>query len=746
MRFLIQECADALEKEGKENAGPGSEKRDGKAKGKEAEPFAYVSAAWHPSGELFACGDNALVAHWQFQQQNHSALPLGTFASFNEDSSQDGGSSGTSSCVTCCAWHPRGESLACAIAQGSFKLVSRQGRVDKTVASAHEGACIGVRWNLDGTALATCGEDGKVKLWSKTGMLRSTLASENEAVYCVAFSPDSNQLALSSGKHIVIKRIGGTNAAQRGQYGGTNGVVVDQDGQQNAAASSVGASSSRSIRWKAHSGVVLSLDWSVANGKILSGGEDGKYKVWDAYGRLLYQSKVIGHEIYRVGGGGGGGLAAARGPVMPVTSVRWRPSGESFAVGTFDLLLLCDESGWIQHKASPKDMDVLSLGREGGGQDYHGVGEDLEGRRRQALASALSSEMPSSVLSLAWSVDGTQLACTNGNGSVFIVMILGEVKESGAISLVVSAPDTLRASFTCVLGDSGPGSGSGMSQGGPGGASEGGFGSDFAEEDLHFGSEKILGISVGFGRVLVVTHKQMYVYTPPDWHSPQLVTNVFSPEMPVKLMVQGPKCVATVDTGGSLKVLGYDSGRVQCQPKFQGMRADLMSGRTMSWRTTAWRSWTTWRPPASGSLTPKRASRWCRSKGSSSSSSSSSREGEGDPRPRRWVRCGTRRGAPSRRWASAWWEHSPRERFALWTPTGTCTSHWRSTAPERQSSCAPCATPSSGARTAAPCAASRTTRSSCGAFQTFASWTRTCCPCAPTRCPPRSWRTRSGRP
>ena len=582
MRFLIQECADALEKEGKENAGPGSEKRDGKAKGKEAEPFAYVSAAWHPSGELFACGDNALVAHWQFQQQNHSALPLRTFASFNEDSSQDGGSSGTSSCVTCCAWHPRGESLACAIAQGSFKLVSRQGRVDKTVASAHEGACIGVRWNLDGTALATCGEDGKVKLWSKTGMLRSTLASENEAVYCVAFSPDSNQLALSSGKHIVIKRIGGTNAAQRGQYGGTNGVVVDQDGQQNAAASSVGASSSRSIRWKAHSGVVLSLDWSVANGKILSGGEDGKYKVWDAYGRLLYQSKVIGHEIYRVGGGGGGGLAAARGPVMPVTSVRWRPSGESFAVGTFDLLLLCDESGWIQHKASPKDMDVLSLGREGGGQDYHGVGEDLEGRRRQALASALSSEMPSSVLSLAWSVDGTQLACTNGNGSVFIVMILGEVKESGAISLVVSAPDTLRASFTCVLGDSGPGSGSGMSQGGPGGASEGGFGSDFAEEDLHFGSEKILGISVGFGRVLVVTHKQMYVYTPPDWHSPQLVTNVFSPEMPVKLMVQGPKCVATVDTGGSLKVLGYDSGRVQCQPKFQGMRADLMSGRTMA--------------------------------------------------------------------------------------------------------------------------------------------------------------------
>ena len=84
---------------------------------------------------------------------------------------------------------------------------------------AHDGACIGLRWNLDGTALATCGEDGKVKLWSKTGMLRSSLAAEQQAVYCVAFSPDSNLLALCSGKHVVVKRIGGTNA-QRTQFTG----------------------------------------------------------------------------------------------------------------------------------------------------------------------------------------------------------------------------------------------------------------------------------------------------------------------------------------------------------------------------------------------------------------------------------------------------------------------------------------------------------------------------------------------
>ncbi|UPR04303.1 WD40 repeat domain-containing protein [Chloropicon primus] len=581
MRFLIQECNEVVESNGEDQdailgpgaqeqrhhhhhhpgeglvggAGQGGDKGKGAgAAGKASEPFAYVSAAWHPGGELFACGDNSLVAHWQFQQQNHSALSLGTFAQFGDKAESQGeaASSGSHHYVTCCAWHPRGETLACAISQGSFKLVSRQGRVEKTVGTgtepAHVGACIGVRWNLDGTALATCGEDGKVKLWSKTGMLRSTLASESEAVYGVAFSPDSNQLALCSGNHVVVKRIGGTNA-QRSQFSGTSGVVVDQDGQSNVAGGP-GMANSRSIRWKAHAGVVLSLDWSVANGKIVTGGEDGKYKVWDAYGRLLYQSNVVGHEIYNLAGlgGKGGGAGGLRGPVMPVTSVRWRPSGESFAVGTFDMLLLCDESGWVQHKASPNSMQVLS-GREGPGFD--------------TFASLGRVKMPSSVLSLAWSADGTQLACTNGNGSVFIVMILGEVKESGAISLEAEAPDTLRATFTCV--------------------EETTSSSDLVAEDkLHFGSEKILATSVGFGKVVVITQKQVYVYSPPDWHSPHVTSGLFTQEMPVKLLVQGPKCMATTDTAGCLKVISYDTGRVMCQPKFQGMRAELMSTRSLA--------------------------------------------------------------------------------------------------------------------------------------------------------------------
>ena len=571
MRFLIQSCAEAVEARtagqdailGPDGTPPSGTGEGEAGKGRACEPFAYVSAAWHPGGELFAGGDGALVAHWEFQQQSPSALPLGTFASFADPKADDSNSqahAGTGHYVTCCAWHPRGEILACAHSQGSFKLISRQGRVEKTVPAgqAHDGACIGLRWNLDGTALATCGEDGKVKLWSKTGMLRSSLAAEQQAVYCVAFSPDSNLLALCSGKHVVVKRIGGTNA-QRTQF---TGAVEGEGGAGGGNQAGGMAANSRSIRWRAHDGVVLSLDWSVANGKIVSGGEDGRYKVWDAYGRLLFQSAVVGHEIYEFGSAkGSAGNKSQRGPVTPVTSVRWRPDGESFAVGTFDLLLLCDESGWVQHKSSPNAMRVLAA---------------PPGRDTFALRG--SAEVPSSLMSLAWSADGTQLACTNGNGSVFIVMVVGEVRESGPIALETEAPNDLLARHTCVDQDGAAGAGGGGGGGGLGGAED----DLLAEERLHFGQEKVLATGVGFGKVVVVTQRQTHVYDPPEWHQPKSYTSLFQQDMPVKLVVLGPKVMATTDTAGALKVVAYDTGRVLCQPKFQGMRAELLSRRSLA--------------------------------------------------------------------------------------------------------------------------------------------------------------------
>lgn len=52
-------------------------------------------------------------------------------------------------------------------------MISRAGRVEKSVNDAHTGAIIAIKWSYEGAALATAGDDGQIKVWSRGGMLRS---------------------------------------------------------------------------------------------------------------------------------------------------------------------------------------------------------------------------------------------------------------------------------------------------------------------------------------------------------------------------------------------------------------------------------------------------------------------------------------------------------------------------------------------------------------------------------------------
>lgn len=122
--------------------------------------------------------------------------------------------------------------------------------------------------------------------------------------------------------------------------------------------------SAKQTKWKAHDGTVLQVDWNPINNLIVSGGEDGRYKVWDSYGRQLYCSKPNEFAI---------------------TSVAWAPSGDYFAVGSFNSLWLCDRTGW-----------AYSRGRTESG----------------------------SVLRISWTPDGTHAAAAGGNGAVCFAQVV----------------------------------------------------------------------------------------------------------------------------------------------------------------------------------------------------------------------------------------------------------------------------------------------------------------------------------
>jgi hypothetical protein len=65
-------------------------------------------------------------------------------------------------------------------------------------------------------------------------------------VYCLAWSPDSEAVVYPRGGVLVVAPL---------------------------------AAAAKPLQWKAHEAPILAVDWSPATNRIVSGGEDGKYKV-----------------------------------------------------------------------------------------------------------------------------------------------------------------------------------------------------------------------------------------------------------------------------------------------------------------------------------------------------------------------------------------------------------------------------------------------------------------------------------
>eukprot|EP01059_Diplonema_ambulator_P004837 TRINITY_DN14578_c0_g1_i2.p1 TRINITY_DN14578_c0_g1~~TRINITY_DN14578_c0_g1_i2.p1 ORF type:complete len:485 (+),score=197.54 TRINITY_DN14578_c0_g1_i2:173-1456(+) len=217
-------------------------------------------------------------------------------------------------------------------ADGKFRVVSAvTGRVEKCV-DAHKGAVACLAWNSEGGALATGGEDGQVKIWSQAGMLRATLTQQSQCIHALCWSPENDQILVAAGKELIIKPLQPSN---------------------------------KNLQWVAHNSAVLAVDWSAVNNLIVSGAEDGKFKVWDSYGRALYTCTTPSENA--------------------ITSVSFSPDGQCFAVGSFNSLRVCDRTGWTHCRDSCKTGSIFKI---------------------------------------AWTPDSTQLAGAGGTGAVAFAQLL----------------------------------------------------------------------------------------------------------------------------------------------------------------------------------------------------------------------------------------------------------------------------------------------------------------------------------
>lgn len=270
-----------------------------------------TTVSWTYGNEVYSASDDNTI--WKKDMKTNQTTKFMDLTKFPTDMDWQPGTRGVN------------DTVAIGYADGSFELVTKLGKVDKSVADAHKGAVTSLKWSNDGSALATAGEDGQLKVWSKTGNLRTPLVQTDKPIYCVCWSPESDSVLYCTEKNICIKpHLGG----------------------------------SKQVQWKAHDGLVLKLDWNTSNNLIISAGEDCRYKIWDSYGRLLFSSNPYDYVI---------------------TSLAWSPNGEYFAVGAFEMLRLCDKTGWSY------SFDKIDTG---------------------------------SLMKIVWSPDGTICAGAGGNGRV----------------------------------------------------------------------------------------------------------------------------------------------------------------------------------------------------------------------------------------------------------------------------------------------------------------------------------------
>ena len=181
-----------------------------------------------------------------------------------------------------------------------------------------------------------------MKVWARAGLLRTQLssaASSNTAggggggsgnggapVVAVLWSADSTQVLWAAGKWVYVRAVG--------QQSGASG-ASSSGAQQGSSSGSHGGS----LQWRAHDACITAVDWSPFSRLIVTAGEDGRYRVWDQYGRQLYSAAVSAPVAAP-----GLSVDMAAAP-MPVLSLAWNPQGTHFACGSFDAVRVCDRAG-----------------------------------------------------------------------------------------------------------------------------------------------------------------------------------------------------------------------------------------------------------------------------------------------------------------------------------------------------------------------------------------------------------------
>ncbi|CAD7079958.1 unnamed protein product [Hermetia illucens] len=396
---------------------------------------------WSNNEEVYSAGDEHQIYKWTSTTRESvevAKLPDDfTPTDFHWLLGKSGGQKGT-------------DSLLVTSNDGRFIILNKSARVERNI-NAHSMSITSGRWSPDGAGLLTASEDGIIKIWSRSGMLRSTVVQSDEPVRCARWSPTSSAIAYCQGNSISIKPL---------------------------------AANSKIMKWRAHDGLVLCLDWCSQTQYLASGGEDFRYKIWDSQGANIYTSTADEYGI---------------------TSIEFCPNSDILAVGSFNILKLCSNTGWSYNNAR---FNASPVG---------------------------------SIYSIAWSPDGTQVACGSSSGNI----VFGHVIERQLISKNLKVTTTGRKSilYQDITGST--------------------------SDVLDF-PDRIINWAIGYGHLIVATPNQIHIFNENYINTPIIVDG----RTDTRIIEIGKKFFLVVDSS-SIWVYTY-TGRLHLNPRFPGSQAQIV--------------------------------------------------------------------------------------------------------------------------------------------------------------------------
>jgi len=413
-------------------------------------------------------------------------------------------------------------------------------------ANHHTEICTCCAWT--GGELYTCSDDKTILKWSQDGDMIGTIATVDAYITSIAWAPDSRMTQRSSvfavscadgtirffsmsspnsaredkkvsahtGATISVKWSGdGSALISAGEDGdlkvwsksgnlrstltqnasavhtfvwGPDGDCVLWGAKKTLNLKSQSGSGRKALSWAAHDELVTCVDWNKINDLVVSTGEDCVYKVWDSFGRQLYCSPQNSHVL---------------------TSISWCPNGGCFAVGSFNSIRLCDKTGWSHSRERPKCGSIMSM---------------------------------------AWTNDGTEVAGAGGSGSVVFAQLVERKVEWQNYEAVLIDPKLILVTDA----------------------------NSDAYERLEFPRDRVVEFALGWDHLIVSTTTQCFIYSVYNWNTP----HIFDIRNTVQLIVLAQSYFLMMDSN-ALTIYNFE-GRVISSPKFNGFMPQVLNKSTVA--------------------------------------------------------------------------------------------------------------------------------------------------------------------